>query len=192
MSATSRLIVRLCPIQCPTTHGVRAAHLSRRPGRPMRRSVLSTAGSSPPWSGSSCGRARSCQTPAELAQATMAEAYKYWSTIRMPEAWARRVASRALVRKTASVEDPVDEIIEPSPLLPPLTNVLAWEQRHEVLRLLGLLPPRQRQVMAWSLQGFTPAEIAEELQITGEAVRASLKKARTTLAQHLGTTGDEL
>jgi hypothetical protein len=62
---------------------------------------------------------------AELAQATMAEAYKYWSTIRMPEAWVRRVASRALVRKTASVEDPVDEILEPSPLLPPLTNVLA-------------------------------------------------------------------
>jgi RNA polymerase sigma-70 factor (ECF subfamily) len=127
----------------------------------------------------------------ELTQATMAEAYKYWSTIRVPEAWARRVASRALVRKTASVEDPVDEIPEPSPLLPPLTNILAWEQRHEVLCLLSLLPPRQRQVMAWSLQGFTPAEIAEELKITGEAVRASLKKARTTLAQHLGMTGDE-
>ncbi len=127
----------------------------------------------------------------ELAQETMVEAYKHWSTIRVPEAWARKVASRALVRKTASVEDPVDEIPDPGPLLTPQTNVLDWEQRHEVLRLLGLLPPRQRQVMAWSLQGYTPAEIAEELKITGEAVRASLKKARTTLAQYLGMTGDE-
>ena len=128
---------------------------------------------------------------AEIAQATMGEAYKHWSRIRVPEAWVRQVASRALVRKTASVEDTVDETPEPSPLLPPLTNVTAWEQQHDVLRLLGLLPPRQRQVMAWSLQGYTPAEIAEELKITGEAVRASLKKARVTLAQHLGATGDE-
>lgn len=127
----------------------------------------------------------------ELAQTTMAQAYKYWSTIREPEAWTRRVASRELVRKIASVEDPVEEVPEPSPLLPPLTNVFAWEQQHEVLRLLDLLPPRQRQVLAWSLQEFTPAEIAAELKITGEAVRASLKKARRTLAQHLGMTEDD-
>lgn len=129
---------------------------------------------------------------ADLAQATMCEAYKYWSTVHKPEAWARRVASRALARHIASVEeDPVDGIPEHSSLLPSLTNVTAWEQQHEVLRVLGLLPPRQRQVMAWRLEGYTPAEIAEELQITGEAVRASLAKARKALAQHLGTTGDE-
>jgi RNA polymerase sigma-70 factor (ECF subfamily) len=128
---------------------------------------------------------------AELVQATMVEAYKYWSTIRDPEAWTRRVASRALARQIASVEDSVDEIPEHSSLLLPLTNVLAWEQEREILRLLSLLPSRQRQVMAWSLQGYTPAEIAEELKITGEAVRASLKKARTALTQHLATTGDE-
>jgi RNA polymerase sigma factor (sigma-70 family) len=129
---------------------------------------------------------------ADLAQATMSETYRHWSTIREPKAWARRVASRALARHIASVEeDPVEEIPEHSSLLPPLTNVTAWEQQHEVLRVLDLLPPRQRQVMAWRLEGYTPAEIAEELKITSEAVRANLKKARKTLAQHLGTTGDE-
>jgi DNA-directed RNA polymerase specialized sigma24 family protein len=42
--------------------------------------------------------------------------------------------------------------------------------------------------MAWSLDGYTPAEIATELQITAEAVRASLMKARRALAEYLSTT----
>ncbi|MGH3995514.1 MAG: RNA polymerase sigma factor, partial [Pseudonocardiaceae bacterium] len=129
---------------------------------------------------------------ADLAQVTMSEAYRYWSTIREPEAWARRVASRALARHIARVEeDPAGEIPEHSSLLRSLTNVLAWEQQHEVLRLLDLLPPRQRQVMAWTLEGYAPAEIAKELKIESDAVRSSLSKTRKTLAQHLGTTGDE-
>ena len=129
---------------------------------------------------------------ADLAQVTMSEAYRYWSTIREPEAWARRVASRALARHIARVEEnSAGEIPEHSSLLRSLTNVLAWEQQHEVLRLLDLLPPRQRQVMAWTLEGYTPAEIAKELKIESDAVRSSLSKARKTLAQHLGKTGDE-
>lgn len=129
---------------------------------------------------------------ADLAQVTMSEAYRSWSTIREPEAWARRVASRALARHIARVEeDPVEEIPEHSSLLRSLTNVTAWEQQHEVLRLLDLLPPRQRQVMAWTLEGYAPAEIAQELKIESEAVRSSLSKARKALAQHLSATGDE-
>lgn len=129
---------------------------------------------------------------ADLAQETMSEAYRCWSKIREPKAWARQVASVKLARQIASVEeDPVDEIPEHSCLLPPLTDVIVWEQQHAVLRMLDRLPPRQRQVMAWTLEGYSPAQIAEELQITGEAVRTSLKKARKALAQYLGTTGDE-
>ncbi|MGH3770905.1 MAG: RNA polymerase sigma factor [Pseudonocardiaceae bacterium] len=130
---------------------------------------------------------------ADLAQVTMSAAYRYWSTIREPEAWARRVASRELARHIARVEpeDPASEIPEHSSLLPPLTNVTAWKQQHEVLRLLDLRPPRQRQVMAWRLEGYTPAEIAAELKITSESVRSNLWKARKTLAQHLGVTGEE-
>jgi RNA polymerase sigma factor (sigma-70 family) len=91
-----------------------------------------------------------------------------------------------LVRLIACVEkqDLVGEAPERSALLAPLTNVEAWEQRHDVLRVLDYLPPRQRQVMAWALDGYTSLEIADELKITAEAVRASLKKARRTLAEH--------
>lgn len=129
---------------------------------------------------------------ADLAQLAMIKAYKHWSEIQHPEAWTRRVASRELARHIASVEeDPAAEIAEHSSLLQPLTNVAAWEQRQEVLRLLELLPPRQRQVMAWTLDGYSPSEIADQLQITAEAVRSSLMKGRRTLAKSLGMTGDE-
>jgi RNA polymerase sigma-70 factor (ECF subfamily) len=43
--------------------------------------------------------------------------------------------------------------------------------------------------MAWTLDGYTPAQIAEELQITAEATRSSLKKARRTLATYLREEG---
>ncbi len=128
---------------------------------------------------------------ADIAQDTMIKLYRNWSTIRHREAWARRVASRELVRRFARVpEDPCPDPLE-CPLLPTPTNVEAWEQRHEVLRLLDQLPPRQRQVLAWTVDGYTPAEIAVELGIAPEAVRSSLLKARRTLARLLGMTGDE-
>lgn len=128
---------------------------------------------------------------ADIAQDTMIKAYQHWSQIRQPESWARKVASRELVRR-AIVEKRylVEEIPEPSSPSPPLTNVQAWEQRHEVLRLLDRLPLRQRQVMAWRLEGYTPSEIAHELEITPETVRAGLIRARRTLAEYLGPTED--
>lgn len=129
---------------------------------------------------------------ADIAQETMIKLYKGWSEIHQPKAWARRVASRALARHIARIlEDPCPDPPERSPLLRPLTNVEAWEQRHEVLHLLDKLPSRQRQVLAWNLDGFTPDEIAQELGITSEAVRSSRWKARRALAKYLGRTRDE-
>lgn len=124
----------------------------------------------------------------DIAQDTMIKAYQRWSEIDHPKAWARTVASRALVRRIASiVEEPIDQLTERSSLWPTSINVAAWEQRYEVLSALDRLSPRQRQVTAWTLDGYTPTEIATELQITAEAVRANLMKARRALATHLGT-----
>jgi RNA polymerase sigma factor (sigma-70 family) len=126
----------------------------------------------------------------DIAQETMIKAYRNWSTIVHPEAWARRVASRIWANRRAAIgEEPVGAIPEKSVLLPHLTDVADWEQQHEILRILDFLPSRQRQVMAWTLNGYTPAEIAEQLGITPEAVRGSLKKARNALAAHLSAGG---
>jgi RNA polymerase sigma-70 factor (ECF subfamily) len=94
------------------------------------------------------------------------------------------------VRRTAEVvEYPIPEMPEHATALLRITDVVAWEQNHDVLRMLDRLPARQRQVLAWTVDGYAPAEIAAELQMTPEAVRASLLKARRALATDPDITG---
>lgn len=130
---------------------------------------------------------------AECAQEALAQAFQRWSTIKDPHAWCRRVSSRLYARRVASLEEPVENIeTAGSPLLAPGTDVDTLEQRHAILRLLDRLPARQRQVMAWTYDGATPAEIADALQISPDAVRSNLKKARAALRNHLLDNGGEI
>ncbi|WDZ83243.1 RNA polymerase sigma factor [Micromonospora cathayae] len=130
------------------------------------------------WQGASVADA------ADVAQETMRRALEQWVTIHRPGPWTRRVASREYARRVAGLpEVPADDLTDRNPLLrAPASEIAAWEARQEELRLLGHLPGRQRQVMAWTLEGYQPAEIAEQLRMTPEAVRSSLRKARRTLA----------
>lgn len=129
---------------------------------------------------------------ADMAQEAMIRAHRYWGTIRSPRAYVRTVAARALARRTASVpEVPVDEVPEPTSLLPRPDAYADWEEQHVTLALLRSLPPRQRQVLAWTLDGYAPAEIAEQLSLSSEAVRASLKKARRAAVQYLAARKEE-
>ena len=61
-------------------------------------------------------------------------------------------------------------------------------EQARILEILRLLPDRQRQVMAWTYDGYTPAEIATFLSLDSGVVRASFHKARAALKHHL-TTG---
>jgi RNA polymerase sigma-70 factor (ECF subfamily) len=126
---------------------------------------------------------------AEIAQDTLANAYPRWGTLTHPRAWSYRVASKAWIRRATTVrEDPVAEPPEPGPLLR-ANPTNAWHVRHELVTALAELPARQRQVMAWTLSGYTPAEIATELQLPGDQVRANLHLARRKLIERL-TEGD--
>jgi len=128
------------------------------------------------WQGASVADAADC------VQEAMIQAYVRWSTIRDPHAWCRLVASRRYAHRCASLEEPVaDTDNAGSPLLAANTDWDAFEQRHQILRVLEQLPLRQRQVMAWTYDGCTPTEIAETLVMTPEAVRSSLLKARKKL-----------
>ncbi|MDX3371012.1 sigma-70 family RNA polymerase sigma factor [Streptomyces sp. ME02-6987-2C] len=121
---------------------------------------------------------------ADIAQDTMLSAYERWDTIDHPRAWVHTVASRALLRRIASCEEqPVEQVPEPTSLLADPDAIAAWEARHDLLPLLRSLPPRQRQVLAWALSGFTPGDIAEQLGMSDDAVRASLYKARRAVAE---------
>jgi DNA-binding CsgD family transcriptional regulator len=78
-----------------------------------------------------------------------------------------------------------------TPLITPTTDIDEVEHRHTLLRLLDLLPQRQRQVLAWIYDGASINETADALQITRDAVRSNLYKARTALRAHLYRTEGE-
>lgn len=122
---------------------------------------------------------------ADAAQEAMIKAHRHWATIHDPQAWVRRVASREWGRIAHAVESPVDPDAVGGALLPSGNDIEDLEKRHHILRLLARLPPRQRQVLAWTLDGFSPSEIAEELGITPEATRTALFKARRALSCQL-------
>jgi RNA polymerase sigma-70 factor (ECF subfamily) len=133
----------------------------------------------------------SMQVAADIAQETMTDAYRRWTDISHPKAWVHKAASRALVRRVASVEVPVEDVPEPTSLLPHPDAIAEWEARHDALILLRSLPPRQRQIMAWTLAGFTPSDIADHLDLPAETVRANLKKARRAAAAYLKAREEE-
>jgi DNA-directed RNA polymerase specialized sigma24 family protein len=58
----------------------------------------------------------------------------------------------------------------------------------DMLRGLG---PRERAVMAYSLDGFKAPEIASELGLTPQQVRDARKKARKILAARLAVPGSK-
>jgi RNA polymerase sigma factor (sigma-70 family) len=130
---------------------------------------------------------------ADVVQETMIHAYRQWDTITHPMAWARRVASRLWARRLAGTEaTPIADFSQATPLLKTNSDIAEWEQQHDILSVLDQLPSRQRQVLAWTLEGHSPSEIAAELRMTPEAVRSSLKLARRAVAAllTLGSSDD--
>lgn len=140
------------------------------------------------WQGAPLPDARDC------VHDTMIEAFQQWPTLHQPYAWCRLVAARIYARQLATArEDPTDAVAPAcGHALGADHELEVVEQRHAVLRALDRLPSRQRQVMAWTYDGATPTEIADALQITPEAVRSNLHKARKALRAFLDETGGEL
>jgi RNA polymerase sigma factor (sigma-70 family) len=115
---------------------------------------------------------------ADVAQSAFAEAFVVWDRIQYPAAWLRRVAGRLYYRHLIPQETPVQDVPDHQG---PLSAAVAVELRDEacaVLAALADLPPKQRQVMAWTIDGFSPAEIARELGVDPATVRQSLAKAQ--------------
>ncbi|MEU6211793.1 sigma-70 family RNA polymerase sigma factor [Streptomyces sp. NPDC047023] len=135
----------------------------------------------------------SVHVAADVVQDTMLSAYERWDTIDHPRAWVHKVASRALLRRIASCEEqPVQQVLETTSLLAAPDAIAAWESGQDLLPVLRSLPPRQRQVLAWALSGFNPGDIAGQLGMNDDAVRASLYKARRAVAEAIKEREEEL
>lgn len=128
------------------------------------------------------------QSATDIAQESMVTTWRYWDGIDIsPHAYVRKVASRAwarLLTKNTYMETSLPEVVEEdSERSSPLHFVIRQAEHRAVLNRIRRLPLRQRQVMAWTFDGYKPDEIADILDINSDAVRASLYKARKTLRQ---------
>jgi RNA polymerase sigma factor (sigma-70 family) len=125
---------------------------------------------------------------AEIAQVTFVKAFQRWDAIRAPRAWIRRVAVNELTaaRRAARRETPHATMPDAPVPVPVALAVELTEEARQVLAALQALPRRQRQVMAWIIDGFGAAEIARELGVSPESVRQSHAKARKNLGRFYG------
>lgn len=129
---------------------------------------------------------------ADCAQDALAQCFKRWASIENPTAWCRHVAlrlhhgrvrARGLEQSTDALED------VGRPLVIHDSDLDEAEDRHTLLQMLQTLPPRQREVVAWTYEGATPTEIARTLNVSPETVRSSLRKARELLRKQLRGSG---
>jgi RNA polymerase sigma-70 factor (ECF subfamily) len=124
----------------------------------------------------------------EAVQATFARAYGRWDTIRRPRAWLYKVALRESYRTQASQREiPAGDALPDAAAAPDTVDLVVLNEEEELVRAaLAALPGKQRQVMALTIAGFSPAEIAAELDCDPAAVRQNQVRARDKLAQQLG------
>jgi RNA polymerase sigma-70 factor (ECF subfamily) len=119
---------------------------------------------------------------ADVAQEAMTEAYRKWDSIDRPAAWIRTVASRTWWRRTRRdwTESPSEDLDEQATALSPNESE-EIENRHAFLGILSSLPLGQRQVMAWTYDGYQPTEIAALLGKEPATARSLLRDARAAL-----------
>ncbi|MEV2279213.1 sigma-70 family RNA polymerase sigma factor [Nocardiopsis sp. NPDC049922] len=131
----------------------------------------------------------------DLAQQAFADAYPRWDTIDFPRAYLRTCISRAYERRHATLqryETCTDSIVESTaPADPAVGRIEIHDQEQRILTEIRRLKPGQREVMAWTLDGYEPAEIASILGKSQGAVRASLYKARRNLRHALASRKED-
>ncbi|WP_193383758.1 MULTISPECIES: sigma-70 family RNA polymerase sigma factor [Streptomyces] len=126
---------------------------------------------------------------ADAAQAAFIEAFRAWHLIHSPAAWLRKVAFRQYLRQAPIPQEELTGDVPDRPAFScPLDKVVLQEEEKRVYTALAQLPMKQRQVMAWHLDGFPTSEIATELGIQPHAVRQNLARARAQLKDLLGLT----
>lgn len=126
----------------------------------------------------------------DAAAEAMCAAFRQWNTLSRPTAWVRSAAYRIATKQVRRDRDDIKHAIAGGWLEDINTSDTGdREDWSELLALLSGLPCTQRLVFVWRLDGFTPAEIALQLQMTPSTVRSTLRHARHRLKTQLGISG---
>jgi RNA polymerase sigma-70 factor (ECF subfamily) len=124
----------------------------------------------------------------DAVQEAFTAAYKRWDTIREPRAYLYTAAMRQYYRADARNRETPASGRMPEPAEPLSSGDIAEfnDLEERVRTAIAALPARQRQVMALTLAGFKPAQIAEQLGSDEAAVRQNQVRGRGNLARRLG------
>ncbi|GAA3839062.1 hypothetical protein GCM10022403_084250 [Streptomyces coacervatus] len=115
-----------------------------------------------------------------------------WMTIEYPRAWMRKAAYYDYLKQhQRSREDLTDEMPDLPGGICPVSEVELSTQTNTVVEAVCQLPPTQRAVMAFVLDGAGTSEIADTLNMTNVAVRTNLSRARRRLMTTLSSEGGE-
>ena len=131
----------------------------------------------------------------DAVEEAMSDAYSEWQKIENPDAWVRRVARNRLF--ALRQRERRGQQLAGLAFLTERMPAEVWErfglrhEAHEVVELLSRLPPAQREIMAFKVDDFTPAEIAELIGKNPQTVRSNLRAARQDLAAMIRSLPDD-
>ncbi len=116
----------------------------------------------------------------DVAQIAFERALPRWAGLNQPKAWLYKVArNEALARCAAMRREQLADSLPDRPGGVSAALVAEWrDEQREVIEFLQDLSPNQREVMTWTLAGFSDAEISGVLGITADAVKQSRHYAR--------------
>ena len=126
----------------------------------------------------------------DAAQDAMVEALSRWQEIASPRAWVRVTAERKFLdfqkrsRQGIELAYRSDWAISGCYTSPEIPG-----EAEMVLKAIGQLPFAQRQVMAWTVDGYRATEIAKILGYSAATVRSNLRHGRRQLARWLADGG---
>ena len=125
----------------------------------------------------------------DVAQTAFERVLLRWAGLTQPKAYLYKVARNEALARCAAMRREL-----PAGVLPERADEVSaalaagWrDEQRAVMEHLRSLPVKQREVMTWTLAGFTDAEIAGVLGLSTDSVKANRHYARKNLRKRLGS-----
>lgn len=128
----------------------------------------------------------------DAAAEAMFSAYQGWAEIEHPRAYVRKVAYRFAAKQRRRDRERTLRSILGGMTTPEQDDPYSllddtMDANRRLVELLKQVPDKQRQVLVWSLDGFTNTEIAHHLHMSPATVASHLRHARNRVRRLLST-----
>ncbi|MFI6567081.1 RNA polymerase sigma factor [Streptomyces sp. NPDC050534] len=127
----------------------------------------------------------------DATQNAFAETFQRWDSIDYPAKYVRATALRNYRAQQQRSSEDVRRATEAEWFyFPSFDQLKLLDEEKDVIDAIAKLPDRQREVMAWSYDGFSISEISDLLRVDAGRVRSNLHLARKRLKEALNDNRD--